>query len=136
VTSTSPEHVTLYQRVGGRDFFVQLIDGFYAGVETDQILRPMYDEDLVPAKMRLVAFLSQYFGHSTEYEDLRGAPMLRARHLRFAIDEKARDAWLQHMGDALDVAAISPEDRDELWRYFVQAANLFMNQGGLSFIGG
>jgi hemoglobin len=61
--------------------------------------------------------------------------MLRARHLRFVIDERARDAWLQHMGDALDPAAISADDRDELWRYFVQAANFFMNQGGLSFSG-
>jgi len=135
VTSTSSEEATLYQRVGGRNFFVGLIDRFYAGVETDEILRPMYEEDLAPAKLRLVAFLSQYFGHTTEYEDLRGAPMLRARHLRFAIDENARDAWLQHMGDALDVAAISTDDRDELWRYFVQAANFFMNQGGLSFTG-
>jgi hemoglobin len=135
VTTTGPAEGTLFERVGGRDFFVGLIDRFYDGVETDEILRPMYDEDLAPAKLRLVAFLSQYFGHTTEYEDLRGSPMLRARHLKFAIDERARDAWLQHMGDALDVGAISTDDRDELWRYFVQAANFFMNQGGLSFTG-
>jgi hemoglobin len=126
----------LYERVGGREFFVSLVDRFYAGVATDELLRPMYDENLAPAKERLAAFLSQYFGGGTEYEDLRGPPMLRARHLRFAIGEQARDAWLDHMGDALDVAGVSAADRDELWRYFVQAANFFMNQGGLSITGG
>jgi hemoglobin len=131
-----PSAERLYERVGGREFFVSLVDRFYAGVASDEILRPMYDENLLPAKERLAAFLSQYFGGGTEYEDLRGAPMLRARHLRFAIDEKARDAWLDHMGDALDVAGVSSLDRDELWRYFVTAANFFMNQGGLSFTGG
>ncbi len=133
--SANPSAERLYERVGGREFFVGLVDRFYAGVVTDEILRPMYDEELAPAKQRLVAFLSQYFGGGNEYEELRGAPMLRARHLRFAIDERARDAWLEHMGAALGVAEISAEDRDELWRYFVQAANFFMNQGGLSFTG-
>jgi hemoglobin len=133
--SADPTAERLYERVGGREFFAGLVGRFYAGVETDEILRPMYDESLLPAQERLVAFLSQYFGGGSEYEDLRGAPMLRARHLRFKIDEKARDAWLDHMGDALDVAEISTDDRDELWRYFVTAANFFMNQGGLSFTG-
>lgn len=133
--SIDPEAERLYERVGGRDFFVDLVRRFYLGVEGDEVLRPMYEEDLLPAQARLVAFLSQYFGGGTEYEDLRGAPMLRARHLRFKIDERARDAWLDHMGDALDVAEISVTDRDELWRYFVAAANFFMNQGGLSFTG-
>jgi hemoglobin len=131
--TADPTAERLYERVGGREFFAALVRRFYSGVEIDEILRPMYDEDLLPAQERLVAFLSQYFGGGSEYEDLRGAPMLRARHLRFKIDERARDAWLDHMGDALDVAEISASDRDELWRYFVSAANFFMNQGGLSF---
>jgi hemoglobin len=64
---TVPDHgdATLYERVGGREFFVGLIDRFYFGVETDEILRPMYDEDLEPAKLRLTAFLAQYYGHTT-----------------------------------------------------------------------
>jgi hemoglobin len=134
--SPDPSAERLYERVGGREFFVSLVDRFYAGVETDELLRPMYEESLEPARARLAAFLSQYFGGGTEYEDLRGQPMLRARHLRFAIGEQARDAWLDHMGDALDMAEVSTDDRDELWRYFVTAANFFMNQGGLSFTGG
>ena len=125
----------LYARVGGRDFFVGLVDRFYEGVGSDELLRPMYDEDLAPAKLRLAAFLSQYFGGTTEYEELRGSPMLRARHLRFPIDEPAKETWLVHMGDALDRSEISAADREEMWRYFVTAANFFVNRGGLGLSG-
>ena len=126
----------LYARVGGRDFFVGLVDRFYVGVEVDPVLRPMYDdEDLAPAKQRLVAFLSQYFGGTAEYEELRGSPMLRARHLKFPIDEAAKDVWLVHMGAALDDSEIPAADREELWRYFVAGANFFVNRGGLGLTG-
>ena len=125
----------LYARVGGRDFFVGLVERFYAGVEVDSVLRPMYDEDLAPAKQRLVAFLSQYFGGTSEYEELRGSPMLRARHLKFPIDEAAKDVWLVHMGTALDDSEIAAADREELWRYFVAGANFFVNRGGLGLTG-
>jgi hemoglobin len=125
----------LYARVGGRDFFVGLVDRFYEGVAIDEVLRPMYDQDLAPAKQRLVAFLSQYFGGTAEYEELRGSPMLRARHLRFAIDETAKDVWLVHMGEALDHSEIPAADREELWRYFVAGANFFVNRGGLGLTG-
>ena len=125
----------LYERVGGRSFFVGLVDRFYEGVAPDEVLRPMYDDDLGPAKERLVAFLTQYFGGTNEYEELRGSPMLRARHLRFPIDETAKDVWLVHMGDALDRSAITEADREELWRYFVAGANFFVNRGGLGLTG-
>lgn len=125
----------LYARVGGRDFFVGLVDRFYEGVAIDEVLRPMYDEDLAPAKQRLVAFLSQYFGGTAEYEELRGSPMLRARHLRFPIDETAKDIWLVHMGEALDRSEIPAADREALWRYFVAGANFFVNRGGLGLTG-
>lgn len=121
----------LYERVGGREFFVGLVERFYEGVADDEILRPMYQDDLEAAKHRLVAFLSQYYGGTTEYEELRGSPMLRARHLKFPIDEAAKDAWLVHMGDALDRSEMPAADREEMWLYFVAGANFFVNRGGL-----
>ena len=125
----------MYARVGGREFFVGLVNRFYEGVASDPILRPMYEEDLDQARLRLVSFLSQYFGGTREYEELRGSPMLRARHLKFPIDEVAKDAWLVHMGNALDRSEISPDDREEMWRYFVAGANFFVNRGGLGLSG-
>lgn len=124
---------SLFERVGGRPFFSTLVGRFYDGVAEDPILRPMYPQELAPARERLELFLVQFFGGPDDYTTRRGAPMLRARHLPFPIDEAARDAWLTHMGEALDAAELDVADRDAMWRYFVQAANFFMNRGGLHF---
>ena len=52
--------LTLYERVGGDVFFVDLVERFYAGVENDPVLRPLYPPDLEPGKANLAAFLAQY----------------------------------------------------------------------------
>ena len=36
--------VTLYEAVGGDDFFGRLVDEFYAGVADDEVLAPLYPE--------------------------------------------------------------------------------------------
>ena len=44
---------------------------FYEGVETDQVLRPLYpEEDLGPADERFRMFLEQYWGGPTTYTDI------------------------------------------------------------------
>jgi hemoglobin len=129
------DEVDFYARVGGRPFFVELVARFYAGVAEDPLLRPMYGDGLEPAAERLTAFLVQYFGGPREYEALRGEPRLRMRHLRFPLDEAARNAWLTHMGAALQASDAVPEDREAMWEYFVQAATFFMNRGGLTISG-
>src|SRR5713226_6994850 len=48
---------TLYERVGGDDYFHSLVDRFYEGVEADPVLRPLYPEDLQPALFHLAEFL-------------------------------------------------------------------------------
>ena len=53
---------SLYYRVGGGEFFTDLVDRFYLRVITDEMLRPMYPEDLNPGKANLAAFLVQYWG--------------------------------------------------------------------------
>jgi hypothetical protein len=35
---------TLYDRVGGDEFFVRLVDAFYDGVAVDDVLLPLYPE--------------------------------------------------------------------------------------------
>ena len=50
----------MYEQVGGEDFFVRLVDGFYRAVEHDDVLRPMYPEDLTDARRHFVLFLVQY----------------------------------------------------------------------------
>lgn len=127
---------TLFDRVGGQDWFDDLVERFYAGVADDPVLRPMYPEDLEPGKRHLALFLGQYWGGPDAYSQLRGHPRLRARHLPFPIGQAERDAWVRHMTAALDgVAAERPigdEDREALTTYLSEVATFLMNQGPLT----
>ena len=120
---------TLYERAGGMEFFVRLVDRFYAGVASDPALRALYpEEDLAPASRRLALFLAQYWGGPRTYEGERGHPRLRMRHVPFAIDADQRDRWLLHMRVA--VAELSPpaDVAAELERYFAMAAESMRNR--------
>jgi hemoglobin len=53
------------------------------------------------------------------------------RHAPFVIGPAERDAWLRHMGEALDglqaASRISKPDADELRAYLEMAANTLVN---------
>lgn len=128
---SEPNEATSVYEVVGADFFADLVEEFYEGVETDELLRPMYPADLAGAKARLAMFLVQYWGGPTTYSDHRGHPRLRMRHMPFRVDEAARDAWLRHMRAALTVTArrrntpqIVVETIDD---YFVRSADFLRN---------
>jgi hemoglobin len=120
---------SLYERAGGTPFFEALVGRFYARVATDPILRPIYPEaDLVPAQRRLTLFLIQYWGGPTTYDQERGHPRLRMRHVPFAIGPTARDRWLELMRAALGELAPPPDVAQELDRYFAMAAEAMRNR--------
>ena len=119
---------TFYDAVGGEDFFIKLVDGFYEGIETDEVLRPMYVAvDLTESKRHLMLFLQQYWGGPTTYQEERGHPRLRMRHFPFAVDADARDRWLKHMKASLDKIEIESHLKDQLWTYLVSAAHSLIN---------
>ena len=120
----------LFEAVGGLPFFEALVDRFYAGVERDEVLRPMYPEDLAPSRRHLALFLAQYWGGPSEYNDLRGHPRLRMRHAGFAVNELARDRWLEHMRAALAELAPPPELARQLDGYLEYAADAMRNVEG------
>ena len=93
---------SVYDAVGGEPFFVDLVDGFYAGVSADLLLRPLYPEDLTDSRRHLAGFLAQYWGGPSTYSEERGHPRLRMRHAPFVIGDAERDAWLRHMLGSLD----------------------------------
>src|SRR5579872_2493118 len=100
----------MYERVGGTAFFDQLTTNFYNRVAADDVLRPLYPEDLEPPRRHLSLFLAQYWGGPRGYDAERGNPRLRARHLPFLIGPAERDAWLRHMSAAVADAHLSPLD--------------------------
>ena len=96
----------MYERLGGMAFFESLTERFYRGVAADEVLRPMYPEDLEGPRRHLCLFLAQFWGGPRSYDEERGSPRLRARHLPFKIDGDARDRWLAHMRTAVDEARL------------------------------
>jgi hemoglobin len=116
-----------FERWGGEEFFVDLIDRFYEGVATDPLLRPMYPDDLTESRRHLALFLAQYWGGPTTYSDERGHPRLRMRHARFAVSPAAAEAWLGHMTAAVDEAGLDLDDRRELLDYLSMAARTLVN---------
>jgi hemoglobin len=117
-----------YGTVGGHETFVRLVDAFYDGVATDEVLRPMYpEEDLGPAKERLTLFLEQYWGGPTTYSEQRGHPRLRMRHAPFKVNPDARDRWLRHMRAAVDTLGLAPMHEAQLWDYLERAAFSMIN---------
>jgi hemoglobin len=122
---------TLFHRVDGEQFFFELVDTFYLGVSGDPLLRPLYPEDLSESRQHLSLFLAQYWGGPPTYNELRGHPRLRMRHVPFVIGPAERDAWLRHMGDAVahmvESGRLTPEDAEELDAYFVMAAQTLVN---------
>lgn len=127
----------MYERVGGHEFFVQLVDAFYDRVEEDPVLQPLYpdgEQGMLAAREHLAMFLSQYWGGPPVYNETRGAPMLRARHLPFRIGVTERDAWFGHMKAAVEQSGVSEEIATELLDYFHRAATHLINDQDLTII--
>ncbi len=119
---------TIFEQAGGAPAFRRLVEAFYARVEQDPLLRPLFPADLGPGKEYQYLFLMQYFGGPTTYSEMRGHPRLRMRHAPFPIGPAERDAWLAHMLAAIDEAGIGEPARSAMRRYFEMAAPAMMNR--------
>lgn len=121
--------VTVFQEVGGEQFFLELVDRFYEGVEKDPLLRPLYPEnDMAGARLRLRLFLIQYFGGPDTYSRERGHPRLRARHLPYSIGGPERDAWMNHMLHALRSVEAPENAKVIMLDYFDRVATFMINR--------
>ena len=120
--------ITIYSDIGSEEPFFRLVEKFYEGVENDSRLRPMYPEDLEGPKERLAQFLIQRMGGATTYSDKRGHPRMRGRHMRFEIGTLERDAWLEHMGHALNEVPEFEKHKDVLTEFFVHFATFMINK--------
>jgi hemoglobin len=126
---STTEPVSFYEAVGGEETFRRLVHVFYERVAADPELRPVYpSKNLGPAEEHLRLFLIQYWGGPRTYDELRGHPRLRMRHVRFSIGEAERDAWLRHMRAALDELELDPALDSQLWDYLVMAAHSLVNR--------
>jgi len=121
---------TMFDRVGGEEFFESLTRRFYESVAADPVLRRLYPEGpegFEAARRHLKMFLMQYWGGPRVYESTRGAPQLRARHARFTIGQTERDAWVEHMTAAVKAGGLSPLDESQMLGYLSAAASHLVN---------
>ena len=110
----------------GEDGFARLVGAFYRQVPSDDILGAMYPADeLAEAEQRLRDFLIYRFGGPQRYIEERGHPRLRMRHVRFAIDPRARDRWMELMNRALEEVKL-PAEADQMLREFFGPMATFM----------
>lgn len=113
----------------GEDGFARLVAAFYRQVPGDSILGPMHPaQDLAGAEQRLRDFLIGRFGGPARYVQQRGHPRLRARHMPFAIDSRARDRWLELMDRALTETNLPAAADATLREFFVAVAAMMINR--------
>lgn len=125
----------IYAQIGGDQPFYELVDVFYAGVEADPVLRPLYPDDLTKAKEHLALFLIQRFGGHAQYQSERGHPRLRMRHIPFQIGAAESDAWLRHMFQAVDTVPAFAPFRSILRPYFSDSAKFLINHSEVPSLG-
>jgi len=118
----------------GDQWFVDLVARFYEEVATDPLLSPMYPSDLEDSKKWLTLFLQQYWGGQHNYQELRGHPQLRMRHMPFAIGAAESAAWLRHMTKAVKQGELPPELEESVLTYFSNAAEHMINKNETGLI--
>ena len=88
---------TLFEELGGAEKIRDLVEKFYDIMDIDTKaagIRAMHAADLTEAREKLFMFLTGWSGGPSLYIDRYGHPMLRKRHLPFAIGESERDQWM------------------------------------------
>jgi len=123
--NTSP-----YDLIGGEPAVRRLVDRFYDLMdekEEVQTLRQLHAKSLRISREKLFLFLSGWLGGPQLYVDKYGHPMLRRRHLPFAIDESQRDQWMLCINQTLDEQVEEPL-RQQLKDAFYKVADHMRNQ--------
>ena len=118
---------TVYDRVGGSDWFYKLLDYFYEDVIRRNEIRDLYPDDLTDSKKNTADFLIQYWGGPSEYSERRGHPRLRMRHSPYLIGDEQKESWLLSMKFALDQMEVEKEIYVAMSEYFQMAAEHMKN---------
>jgi len=122
---------THYEKIGGEAAIHQLVDLFYGHM--DELpetygIRKLHAEDLSGSRSKLFDFLSGWMGGPQLYTDKYGHPMLRRRHLSFAIGNSERDQWMHCMQLALNETVADESLRVELYQAFLKVADHMRNR--------
>lgn len=118
---------TLYEAIGGSEKLEKLVDIFYSHVHKHPSLIPIFPSDLTETARKQKQFLTQFLGGPAYYTEEHGHPMLRARHLPFAITPSRRDAWLECMNKAIIEAKIPDPYNEIIFQRLAHTAQHMIN---------
>ena len=122
---------TPYKRLGGEARVRELVDRFYDYMDAEaeaEAVRRLHAKSLKASREKLFLFLSGWLGGPDLYIQKYGHPMLRRRHLPFAIGGRERDQWMYCMRKALADMAIDDDLRQKLDAAFMQTADHMRNR--------
>lgn len=124
------EPVNFYRAIGGAAGCRALATAFYAHVEREPILRPLFPSTFTCAIEAFSAFLVQFLGGEADATQRRWWLSLRESHNRFQIGERERNAWLRAMTVTLDDASLiaAAGVRCELLEFFHRSSAHVVNQ--------
>ncbi|WP_374326434.1 group II truncated hemoglobin [Azonexus sp.] len=127
------QQTTIYEKIGGAATVGRLADRFYElmdSVAQFKELRAMHPASLAGSRDKLFKFLSGWFGGPDLFVQEFGHPMLRARHMPFAIGTLERDQWVACMVLAMEDVGIDADVRKVLLNNFFNTADFMRNKEG------
>lgn len=130
--ATHPSDLPPYQRIGGDAALRRLVDRFYELMDElpeAYAARRIHPADLGESGNKLFDFLSGWLGGPQRFIEKHGHPMLRRRHLPYAIGPEERDQWLLCMNMALEETVTDIPLRDTLYAQFAQLGEHMRNRG-------
>ena len=124
---------TPFGRMGGESGVRTLVDRFYDLMDLEPTyagIRRLHPAALDGSRDKLFWFLCGWLGGPNHYIERFGHPMLRARHLPYAIGIAERDQWMACMIQAMDESAVDPALAQRLAESFFGTADWMRNKGG------
>jgi len=124
---------TPFERLGAEAGVRQLVDRFYDLMDLEPVyagIRALHPTDLTGSRDKLFWFLCGWLGGPPLYTDRFGHPMLRARHLPYAIGIVERDQWMACMMSAMQEQAVETGLAQRLTESFFGTADWMRNKGG------
>ena len=122
---------TPYELLGGEAGVRSLVDRFYDLMDLEAAyagIRRMHPPALDESRDKLFWFLSGWLGGPPLFAQKKGHPMLRARHLSFAIGVAERDQWLACMRQAMEEEGVDEGLRKVLAEAFFGTADWMRNR--------
>ena len=132
MTHPDPQ-ITAYEILGGEAKLKALVDRFYALMDSEPEyagIRTLHPPSLAGSNEKLYLFLTGWLGGPPIYVEKFGHPMLRARHLPFAIGESELDQWMSCMRRALAETEIDPQLSAALDDALSKTADFMRNKAG------